>query len=379
MLYLLQAFSGWSAAALALGLCVGFFTWDSERRASWGFFAALAALFLIGGGVAASLHLLPGRYGLWLETALLLTTAYIVGCLVGSLFHGLIGGRSARRKKSARAGGEPARSEAPPATALIPSSASPTESPARLEPAPEAADDDLAENVKPPSEQDEALAPAPPDALTAPAAASAPPAAPRPERAEEQDDLRLIQGIDDKLAQKLREHGVWRFGQIADWTPEQQKWIGDERGGFGPAARAFCVAQARLLAGGVETEFSRAVRRGEARPEAFDEGAAQALQDALPQVINPHANDEIYAGARPLSLLQPPLGEKDDLARISGIDPPIAARLNTLGIWTYAQIARWSDENAMWIGSYLAFPGRIESENWVGQARVFDQTGTGSA
>ena len=387
MLYLLQALSGWSAAALALGLCVGFFTFDAERRGSWRRFAIPVALFLIGGGVAAFLRLLPGRYGFWLETALLLTMAYLIGCLVGSLARSLSGGKSAEREK-APASPLPA---APPAP-LPAAAAAPTEGLAGPEPASQPMDEALAESVKTLEEQAKALAAATPAALAASQAAqddpaqddraqssagSAPPAALPPAPAEALDDLRLIHGIDDQRAQKLHDLGIWRFGQIADWTPEQQKWIGDRLGGFGPAARAFCVAQARLLANGVETEFSRAVQRGEARPEALDDGAAQALQLALPQIIEPHVHDEIYLGARPLSLLQPPLGERDDLARISAIDPPLAARLNALGIWTYGQIARWSDENAMWIGAYLAFPGRIESENWIGQARAFDRTRTG--
>jgi predicted flap endonuclease-1-like 5' DNA nuclease len=263
MLYLLQALSGWSAAALALGLCVGFFTFDAERRASWRYFAVPAALFLIGGGVAAFLRLLPGRYGFWLETALLLTMAYSVGCFVGFWARSLSGGRSAGREK------------APPAALFPAAAAAPTEGLARPEPASEPMDDALAESVKTLAEQAKALAAATPAALAAsqaaqellaqddttkvdraqedagsapilsppPAPPLAPPAALPPTLAEAQDDLRLIHGIDDQRAQKLHELGIWRFGQIADWTPEQQKWIADRLGGFGPAARAFDPAK----------------------------------------------------------------------------------------------------------------------------------------
>ncbi|MCA3629100.1 MAG: hypothetical protein IOC35_02110, partial [Methylobacterium sp.] len=38
-------------------------------------------------------------------------------------------------------------------------------------------------------------------------------------------------------------------------------------------------------------------------------------------------------------------------------------------IWHFDQIAGWSAEEVQWVGSYLAFPGRIERENWVEQAR----------
>ncbi len=204
--------------------------------------------------------------------------------------------------------------------------------------------------------------------------ASPPPSIERPARAGDEDDLCLIRGVGEKIARELHDAGVWRFSQIAAWTPEQEQWIGEKFVDSGPVARKYWVAQARLLASGVETEYSRAVRSGEARQDTqahhLDESAAAALHAALPAIIATHANDEIYAGQRPLSLLQPPHGDKDDLARIEGTDQALANRLNALGIWTYAQIARWSIENARWVSLYLAIPGRVEREDWIKQARA---------
>ncbi|MCU0884757.1 MAG: ABC transporter, partial [Beijerinckiaceae bacterium] len=34
----------------------------------------------------------------------------------------------------------------------------------------------------------------------------------------------------------------------------------------------------------------------------------------------------------------------------------------------FDQIAQWTRDNVLWAGSYLAFPGRIEREEWVSQA-----------
>jgi predicted flap endonuclease-1-like 5' DNA nuclease len=228
----------------------------------------------------------------------------------------------------------------------------------------------------------EALIQAEPEAESdAPPLLLSPPAsAPRPERAEEEDNLRLIQGVDEGVARRLHDLGVRRFEQIAAWTPQQQG-IGEKLGPVGPQALRFWIAQARLLAGGVEPEFARFLRKGEARresPEApLDEAAAVKFLAALPQPIAPHAGDEIYAGLRPLALLLPPYGEQDDLCRIRGVDAATANRLNALGVWTHGQIARWSDDNARWIGFYLAFPGRVEAENWIAQAR--DLVGDGNA
>lgn len=74
-------------------------------------------------------------------------------------------------------------------------------------------------------------------------------------------------------------------------------------------------------------------------------------------------------GVRPAALSRPRDQRPDDLKIIKGIGPQNESRLNALGIFHLDQIADWSAEEARWIGSYLAFPGRIEREDWIGQAR----------
>jgi predicted flap endonuclease-1-like 5' DNA nuclease len=63
----------------------------------------------------------------------------------------------------------------------------------------------------------------------------------------------------------------------------------------------------------------------------------------------------------------------DNLKRVAGIGHVNEEKLNELGIWYFRQIASWTDENAEWVGSYLAFPGRIEREHWVSQATKLAQ------
>ncbi len=109
--------------------------------------------------------------------------------------------------------------------------------------------------------------------------------------------------------------------------------------------------------------------RGE-QPEPADEDERAAWLKTLPQPAAPGAGDGLYAGSRPAGFSEPPLGEKDDLTRLSGVDAETAARLNGLGVWTLRQIACWSEENARWIGAYLATPGAPEREDWIGQARA---------
>ncbi|RWL21917.1 MULTISPECIES: NADH-ubiquinone dehydrogenase [Mesorhizobium] len=59
-----------------------------------------------------------------------------------------------------------------------------------------------------------------------------------------------------------------------------------------------------------------------------------------------------------------------DLKAISGIGPKLEEVLNALGIWTYGQIAAWTPEEIAWVDDYLSFKGRIERDDWLGQAAV---------
>ncbi len=62
--------------------------------------------------------------------------------------------------------------------------------------------------------------------------------------------------------------------------------------------------------------------------------------------------------------------EPDDLEDIVGVGPVIAAKLREMGITTFEQVAAWTDADAERIGNELDFPGRIERENWIDQART---------
>jgi len=62
---------------------------------------------------------------------------------------------------------------------------------------------------------------------------------------------------------------------------------------------------------------------------------------------------------------------RDDLTRIKGIGNVLQARLNTMGIYRFSQIAAWSPAEAAWIDKHMSFPGRVEREAWVKQAKLF--------
>lgn len=59
----------------------------------------------------------------------------------------------------------------------------------------------------------------------------------------------------------------------------------------------------------------------------------------------------------------------DDLSRIKGIKSILMKKLHAHGIYTFRQIAEWTDEDAAVIGDLLAFKNRIFKDRWREQAR----------
>ena len=74
----------------------------------------------------------------------------------------------------------------------------------------------------------------------------------------EVDNLKHIKGVGPKLEALLNSLGVFHFWQIAAWSTDEVAWLDDNLEGFrGRASRDDWVAQAKILAEGGETEFSK--------------------------------------------------------------------------------------------------------------------------
>jgi predicted flap endonuclease-1-like 5' DNA nuclease len=100
---------------------------------------------------------------------------------------------------------------------------------------------------------------------------------------------------------------------------------------------------------------------------------APAPKPAGPALAPKIAGEDQVPGKRPVGYVSPRGGKADDLKRIRGIGKQNEGRLHGLGIWHFDQIADWKAQESLWVGSYLAFPGRIEREEWVKQAKVLAQ------
>ncbi|KMW57844.1 NADH-ubiquinone oxidoreductase chain E [Candidatus Rhodobacter oscarellae] len=72
------------------------------------------------------------------------------------------------------------------------------------------------------------------------------------------DDLKKIKGIGQGLEKSLNENGIFHYDQIAKWTADEVLWADYGLARFkGRATRDTWVEQAKLLAAGEETEFSK--------------------------------------------------------------------------------------------------------------------------
>lgn len=99
-------------------------------------------------------------------------------------------------------------------------------------------------------------------------------------------------------------------------------------------------------------------------------GQGGAVSIAAPATMPKVEGEDQIEGQRPVGLMAPRGGKADDLKLIRGIGKQNEGRLHALGVWHFDQIAAWTKENIDWVGSYLAFVGRIEREEWVSQAKA---------
>ncbi|MBB4302417.1 NADH-quinone oxidoreductase subunit E [Rhodobium orientis] len=107
-----------------------------------------------------------------------------------------------------------------------------------------------------------------------------------------------------------------------------------------------------------------------------EDGKTADMEAALAKLPADASNEDKAnaVGTRPEGL-DAPRGEADDLKRIRGIGKVNEGKLNDLGIFHFDQIAAWDEAQIRWVGTYLAFPGRIEREDWVGQAGTLAEGG----
>jgi len=76
---------------------------------------------------------------------------------------------------------------------------------------------------------------------------------------------------------------------------------------------------------------------------------------------------------RPVAIEEP--ADKDNLRMLSGVGPKIEGILHSIGVYKFEQIAGWTESERAWVDGFLKFKGRIDRENWVGQADALARGG----
>ena len=118
-----------------------------------------------------------------------------------------------------------------------------------------------------------------------------------------------------------------------------------------------------ILTGG-----KKAAAKKKAAPKAEEKKAEE--KKAEPKTEAPKAEAKEAEAAADAPLFTAPDREPDDLKKISGVGPVLEKKLHDLGITTFEQVANFTAEDIEKVDDALNFKGRIERDDWVGQARA---------
>lgn len=173
-----------------------------------------------------------------------------------------------------------------------------------------------------------------------------PPSGPAPP-----DDLLLIRGITQTNAVALHRLGVRRFADIAAWTSADVARISAALSLGDAISRQNWIEQAAVRAPAKVAPSTPVAKPAEAKAPAAPPVAA-----SKPEPTPASAAPEPAAG--------------DDLTRIRGITPAIAAGLRQLGETSFAHIANWTAADVERVTSALGVGEAIRRQSWIEQAAM---------
>jgi predicted flap endonuclease-1-like 5' DNA nuclease len=158
----------------------------------------------------------------------------------------------------------------------------------------------------------------------------------------EKDDLKMISGIGPFIEERLHALDIFTFRQISKFTARDIETINDAIEYFsGRIERDEWVSQAKELVNikDKRTDLLDRIRERKAR---------------------------IYFNRIGIAKKE----EADDLTIISGIGGWIMEKLNVLDIYTFQQISNFTNDDVELVTEVIEyFPGRIERDEWILQAR----------
>ena len=107
--------------------------------------------------------------------------------------------------------------------------------------------------------------------------------------------------------------------------------------------------------------------------EAANEDLAEVIADAAPVEAPPVEVAAVDAAPVEAVATTAAVTEAaaDDLTRLVGVGPKLAASLAELGVTTFSQIAAWTPDELASFDQLLNLKGRAECDAWIAQAKRF--------
>ena len=134
----------------------------------------------------------------------------------------------------------------------------------------------------------------------------------------------------------------------------------------------FCRSEPDLASQSSSTSGASAAPTPAApKPAAAPEKPAEPKPAAPATSAPAPAESDDDEGSRPKALSGPRGGVADDLKKIKGVGPKLEGTLNELGFYHFDQIAAWTASEVAWVDTRLKFKGRIDRDDWIGQAKQF--------
>jgi predicted flap endonuclease-1-like 5' DNA nuclease len=342
----------WLLVALIGGIVWGWLTCDRSADASSRWFGPgfwVWVIVLAVGAVVAALKLVQGRMGLWFDTAVLFAATYFVGCCFGCVLRKIFSGEAAA-PAVASAAAVAVAPPPPPAPALA--AVRPYQWQAQKEGAAVTLTGYAPSNEVKSQIVDQATRVFGAGNVT--------------------DMMKLAAGAPAGLALMAGDS----FGHLS----KLDKGIGsliDSDYTLTGQAPSIANKEAALSSTNLLRTGFRLAKADVMAPAPPPPPAPKPVPVAKPAPKPaPVKAEPPREPGRPVGLTGPRGGKADDLKRIRGIGKQNEGRLHGLGIWHFDQIAAWSKKEVEWVGNFLAFPGRIEREEWVEQAGILAKGGS---
>jgi len=175
------------------------------------------------------------------------------------------------------------------------------------------------------------------------------------------DDLKKINGIGPVMEKLLNSYGVKSWEQLASLTKKEVNTLDEALEDFpGRIERDEWVPQARAF---IKNGHKPVDHEPKARPKPAAKPAVKKDKSGRTLIGKNWSKGKTKLGT-------PGAGHKDDLKVVNGIGPKMEGILNGFGITTWEQLAAFSKADVEKVNDAIeTFPGRIERDEWVPQAK----------